>query len=120
MASLVLVTVAWAQQVLIPATAAVVRSPAGVLAFEERMLVPQRLAIDFNRRYEGDVLGLVGNSGAPGPHLHFQVTDGPGPMTSDGLPYVFDSFVQDGKRVVVDQMPMDGWVISFDGTDGKR
>ena len=67
----------------------------------------------------GDVLGLVGNSGAPGPHLHFQVTDGPGPMTSDGLPYVFDSFVRDGKRVV-DQMPIDGWVISFDGTDGKR
>jgi murein DD-endopeptidase MepM/ murein hydrolase activator NlpD len=67
----------------------------------------------------GDVLGLVGNSGAPSPHLHFQVTDGSGPFTSDGLPYVFDSFVREGKRVV-DQMPMDGWVISFDGADGKR
>ena len=31
----------------------------------------------------GDMLGLVGNSGANAPHLHFQVTDGPGPMTSD-------------------------------------
>jgi len=183
---------------------------AGVLQFEGRMLVPQRFAIDFNRRYEdgelihgnredvhnyrcygaevfavadahvisvrndipdnpgqakanalpdtlanlggnrvvldlgggkfasyfhlqsgsirlkegdtvraGDVLGLVGNSGAPAPHLHFQVTDGPGPMTSDGLPYVFDWFVRDGKRVA-DQMPMDGWVITFDETGGKR
>jgi murein DD-endopeptidase MepM/ murein hydrolase activator NlpD len=69
--------------------------------------------------HAGDLLGLVGNSGAPGPHLHFQVTDGPGPFTSDGLPYVFDSFAREGKRVV-DQMPMDGWVISFDGKDGKR
>jgi len=64
----------------------------------------------------GDLLGLVGNSGAPGPHLHFQVTDGSGPITSDGLPYVFDSFVRDGKRVV-DQMPLDGWVIAFDNLD---
>jgi murein DD-endopeptidase MepM/ murein hydrolase activator NlpD len=67
----------------------------------------------------GDVLGLIGNSGAPGPHLHFQVNDGPGPFTSDGLPYVFDSFVRAGKRVT-EQMPMDGWVITFDGTDGKQ
>ena len=183
---------------------------AGVLQFEGRMLVPQRFAIDFNRRYEdgelvhgnredvhsyrcygaevfavadarvlyvrndvpenpgqakvnalpdtianlggnrvvldlgdgkfatyfhlqprsirvkegdavraGDVLGLVGNSGAPAPHLHFQVTNGPGPMTSDGLPYVFASFLRDGKRVT-DEMPLDGWVIAFDDTDGKR
>jgi murein DD-endopeptidase MepM/ murein hydrolase activator NlpD len=67
----------------------------------------------------GDVLALVGNSGAPGPHLHFQVNDGPVPMKSDGVPYVFDSFVRDGKRVT-DQMPMDGWVITFDEKDGKR
>lgn len=66
----------------------------------------------------GDLLGLVGNSGAPGPHLHFQVNDGPGPFTSDGLPYVIDSFVREGRRVV-DQIPMDGWVITFVGTDAK-
>ena len=51
--------------------------------------------------------------------MHFQVTDGPGPTTFDGVPYVFDSFVRDGKRVV-DEMPMDGLLISFDGPDGKR
>jgi murein DD-endopeptidase MepM/ murein hydrolase activator NlpD len=67
----------------------------------------------------GDMLGLVGNSGAPGPHLHFQVTDGPEPITSDGLPYVFDSFIRDGKRAA-DQIPLDGWVISFDNPDRER
>ena len=67
----------------------------------------------------GDVLGRVGNSGAPSPHLHFQVTDGQVPLASDGLPYVFDSFVRNGKRVT-DQMPMDGWVISFERSDEKQ
>jgi murein DD-endopeptidase MepM/ murein hydrolase activator NlpD len=66
-----------------------------------------------------DVLGLVGNSGAPGPHLHFQVMSGPVVWTSDGLPYVFDSFLRDGKKVV-DQMPIDGWLITFDEKDGNR
>jgi hypothetical protein len=47
----------------------------------------------------GDVLGLVGNSSSPYPHLHFQVTDGPGPMISDGVPFVLDAFVRNGKRV---------------------
>jgi len=64
----------------------------------------------------GDLLGLIGNSGSNAPHLHFQVTDGPEPITSDGLPYVFDSFTRDGKRVA-DQMPLDGWVIAFDNPD---
>lgn len=61
----------------------------------------------------GEVLGLVGNSGAPAPHLHFQVTDGPEPLTSEGLPYVLDSFVRDGKKIT-GQMPMDRWVIGFE------
>jgi hypothetical protein len=33
-------------------------------------------------------------------------------MASDGLPYVFDSFLHDGKRVN-DQMPLNGWVLAF-------
>jgi len=41
----------------------------------------------------GDVLGKVGNSGnTQAPHLHLHVMDGPSPLQSNGLPYVFDSF----------------------------
>ncbi len=67
----------------------------------------------------GDVLALVGNSGSPYPHLHFQISDGPGPMISDGVPYVFDTFVRDGKRMN-DQMPLDGWVLAFDEEARKK
>jgi murein DD-endopeptidase MepM/ murein hydrolase activator NlpD len=41
----------------------------------------------------GEVLGKVGNSGnSQAPHLHLHVTEGPLPMASNGLPYVFDAF----------------------------
>jgi hypothetical protein len=41
----------------------------------------------------GDVLGKVGNTGnTQAPHLHLHVMDGPSPLQSNGLPYVFDSF----------------------------
>ncbi|GEP56424.1 M23 family metallopeptidase [Reyranella soli] len=41
----------------------------------------------------GDVLGKVGNTGnTQAPHLHLHVMDGPSPLASNGLPYVFDSF----------------------------
>jgi hypothetical protein len=45
----------------------------------------------------GDQLGEVGNTGnSLAPHMHLHVMDGPGPLTSDGLPYVFDSFTITG------------------------
>lgn len=41
----------------------------------------------------GDLLGEVGNTGnSQAPHLHLHVMDGPSPLASNGLPYVFDSF----------------------------
>lgn len=46
-----------------------------------------------DRVKRGDPLGQVGNTGnSQAPHLHLHVMDGPSPLTSDGLPYVFDSF----------------------------
>ncbi len=45
----------------------------------------------------GQVLGLLGNTGnSDAPHLHFHVMDGPSPLASNGLPYVFRSFDSEG------------------------
>jgi hypothetical protein len=41
----------------------------------------------------GDVLGKVGNTGnTQAPHLHLHVMDGPSPLQSNGIPYVFEAF----------------------------
>lgn len=41
----------------------------------------------------GAVLGKVGNTGnSSEPHLHLHVMDGPDPLMSNGIPYVFDDF----------------------------
>ncbi len=41
----------------------------------------------------GAVLGKVGNTGnTQAPHLHLHVMDGPSPLMSNGIPYVFDAF----------------------------
>jgi murein DD-endopeptidase len=46
----------------------------------------------------GQVLGLVGNSGnSTEPHLHFHTSNRNSPLSSEGLPYVFDSFEVQGK-----------------------
>ena len=46
----------------------------------------------------GQVIGLVGDSGnSIAPHLHFQVTDGPDSLSSNGLPYEIRSFQVTGK-----------------------
>ena len=87
----------------------------------------------------GQVIGLVGDSGnSIVPHLHFQVTDGPSSLSSNGLPYEIGSFQITGKtpgteafdeaeskgtRLVVtvvsppqtvkDAMPLDQLILSF-------
>ncbi|MGH7603409.1 MAG: M23 family metallopeptidase [Gemmatimonadaceae bacterium] len=41
----------------------------------------------------GAVLALVGDTGqATAPHLHFQITDAPGVLTSEGVPFLLDRF----------------------------
>ncbi len=46
----------------------------------------------------GQVLGLVGDTGnSIVPHLHFQVTDAPSSLASNGLPYEINDFEVTGK-----------------------
>ena len=46
----------------------------------------------------GQVIGLVGDTGnSIVPHLHFQVTDGPTSLASNGLPYEISEFDVTGK-----------------------
>lgn len=54
-----------------------------------------------DRVTRGQVLGAIGNSGdSRWPHLHFQVTDGPSLLGSEGVPYVIDAYSEtaDGRR----------------------
>jgi hypothetical protein len=44
--------------------------------------------------------------------LHFQISDGPAILGSDGLPYELDTFIHDGARVR-NELPRNRWVIDF-------
>lgn len=87
----------------------------------------------------GQVLGLVGDTGnSIVPHLHFQVTDRPSSLASNGLPYAISDFEMTGKspgteafdqaesngtplpvtpftppQTVKEAMPLDQMIISF-------
>jgi hypothetical protein len=51
-----------------------------------------------DRISRGDVIGLVGNTGnSVAPHLHLHVMDGPSPLASQGLPYLYDRFELTGQ-----------------------
>jgi len=60
--------------------------------------------------HRGDVLALLGNSGnSDSPHLHFHVTDGNSPLGAEGVPFVFDSFEQQGFLSSKSQLISGGW-----------
>jgi len=92
--------------------------------------------VEGQRVRRGQLLGLVGTSGnSSEPHLHFQVTDGPSPLQSDGLPYLvrqfsatrrgastaaFDDAIRDGTPLATlplpgaadheHELPLDLWI----------
>lgn len=56
-----------------------------------------------DRVRRGQVLGLLGNTGnTDAPHLHFHMMDGPAPLLSNGIPYVFTTFVGNGAVTDID------------------
>jgi murein DD-endopeptidase MepM/ murein hydrolase activator NlpD len=72
---------------------------------------------------QGDVLGLVGSSGnSSEPHLHFQVSDGPNPLASNGVPYLVGQFVSSQRGVsteAFDQAIVDGQPLALQPLDGS-
>jgi hypothetical protein len=61
----------------------------------------------------GQVLAQVGNTGPSGaPHLHFQITDGPDPLASEGVPFVFRKF-----GYVGDVQNLDAFVVGAANAD---
>ncbi len=83
-----------------------------------------------DRVHEGQVIGKVGMTGnAVNPHLHFQVGNAPDLNGSDGMPYVFRSYILSGHgdhaiqdRPVSDAMPIQGSVMTFPESrrEGRR
>jgi hypothetical protein len=71
----------------------VVRARKGVYAYYAH-LQPGSVAVRVGEEIEtGQYLGRLGNSGnSSQPHLHFQLSNGPDPLTSDSLPYVIDRY----------------------------
>jgi len=81
-------------------------------------LQPGSLRVKLGQRVRrGDVLALVGNSGSSfEPHLHFEVTTSPTPLTGEGLPYLLDEYevVNEGateKRRA--ELPLKGTTVNF-------
>jgi hypothetical protein len=76
----------------------VVRVSPGVYAFYGH-LQPGSIVVQEGDQVEtGRLLGKLGNTGnSTQPHLHFDLSDGPDPLTSNSLPHVFDRYTWAGE-----------------------
>jgi len=81
-------------------------------------LIPKSLRVSVGAKVRrGQVLGLLGNSGnSDAPHLHFHITDGPSPMGSEGVPYIFESLQYRGAVPSLDKLFADEPWIPQGGT----
>lgn len=63
----------------------------------------------------GQPIGQLGHSGnSTEPHLHFQLTDGPDPLYSRGLPIVFSNVTVEGWEY--ENVPLQtGWIVTTKG-----
>lgn len=66
-----------------------------------------------DRVRKGQLLGLLGNSGnAVGPHLHFHIGDSNSLNGSEGIPFVFESFILN-KKIHANEIPVNGDIVDF-------
>ena len=71
----------------------VIRMRRGVYALYAHMIPGSIRVREGQRVRRGDRIGLLGNTGnTAAPHLHFQLMEGPVPLTSDALPFVINRF----------------------------
>ncbi len=60
----------------------------------------------------GQTIGQLGHSGnSTEPHLHFQLTDGPDPLYSRGLPILFSNVIVEGLEYE-DRLLQTGWIVT--------
>lgn len=85
-------------------------------------LQPGRIHVKKGDRVKrSQVLALLGNSGnSDAPHLHFHITDGNSPLGAEGVPYVIDSFEQQGILPSKGLLVAGGWKPPPTGTPAKR
>lgn len=81
-------------------------------------LQPRSVKVQVGERVKrGQALGAIGNSGdSRWPHLHFQISDGPSLLGSEGVPYVIDAYsevVGDQREQRRHEMPMRDVRIDF-------
>jgi murein DD-endopeptidase MepM/ murein hydrolase activator NlpD len=60
----------------------------------------------------GQPIGQLGHSGnSTEPHLHFQLTDGPDPLYSRGLPILFSNVIVEGLEYE-GRLLQTGWIVT--------